>query len=280
MCGAQIAPERAINGYHYGTCTRCALLQLLDQSADADVLGIYCDAYFHAGANGGYTDYLSEGSLLRAQGRRYGKLLERFIAPGEVLDIGSAAGFMVAGLQDAGWNARGLECNAGMSDWGRSNLQVHIDTESLEHFQSDAQFDALTMVQVVAHFYDLNSAFANASKLTKSGGVWLVETWNARSVTARVLADQWHELNPPSVRRIFTPQTLALTASRFGMRQIAFGRPKKRILAAHAKSLAAEKARSGVIAGALNRVVSLLPDNLVLPYPAEDLFWSIFRKTG
>lgn len=240
---------------------------------------IYSDSYFHGNAAGGYNDYLSEGSLLRAAGRRYGKLLERFHPVGDLLDVGSAAGFMVAGLQDTGWRAQGLELNASMSEWGRSNLHVDIETQSLERFQSSQQFDAITMVQVVAHFYDLASAFANAAKLTRSGGLWLVETWNARSLTARFFGTQWHEFNPPSVRRIFTPENLAIAASRFGMEQIAVGRPKKRILTAHAKSLVAQKAQTGLIASTLSRVATLLPDNLVLPYPAEDLFWALYRKT-
>lgn len=255
-------------------------MQLRDGASETEVFGLYSDSYFHGNSAGGYNDYLAEGTLLRAAGRRYGKLLKRFISVGDLLDVGSAAGFMVAGLQDTGWRARGLELNASMAEWGRQTMRVSIDTESLERFQSTQQFDAITMVQVVAHFYDLASALANAAKLTKTGGLWLVETWNARSLTARLFGTQWHELNPPSVRRIFTPKSLAIAASRLGMEQIAFGRPAKRILSAHAKSLVAQKAQTGRLAQALSRAAALLPGNLVLPYPAEDLFWALYRKTA
>lgn len=278
-CGGDLLPAQGVGGYRYDGCVRCRYVQLRDETPEADVFDIYSDSYFHGNVAGGYDDYLSEGALLCAAGRRYGSLLERFGPVGDLLDIGSAAGFMVAGLRDAGWRARGLELNARMSRWGRRMLNVEIDTQSLERFESSQQFDAVTMVQVVAHFYDLASAFENAARLTKTGGLWLIETWNARSLTARFFRAQWHEFNPPSVRRIFTPENLTIAASRFGMRQIALGRPTKRILTAHAKSLVAQKAQTGSFARALVRMAALLPDNLVLPYPAEDLFWALYRKT-
>lgn len=273
-------PSYHIDGYSYLRCPQCSYLRLIDDAPEPAVTGIYSDAYFFGQANAGYADYLSEGALLRAQGHRYGRLLQHFAQPGPLLDVGTAAGFILAGLCDYGWEGEGIDVNASMCEWARSNLKLHVTRESLERYTSDVPFSAITMVQVAAHFFDVFSAFENASMLTAKGGIWLIETWNARSLTARLMGKRWHELSPPSVRRIFTPGSLARLAKRYGMEPIAFGRPVKRILVSHAKSLLEEKARGSTVNRALALASRALPDTLVLPYPADDLFWAMFRKAN
>ena len=269
-----------VDGYTYARCAGCGYLRLVDDAPPAEIEAIYSDSYFFDGVAGGYADYLSQGPLLRAHGKRYGQLLRRYGEPGKLLDVGSAAGFLLAGLRDCGWDAQGIDVNAAMCEWGHTNLNVSIAKHSLERFETDEQFAAVTMVQVIGHLFDIDEAFARASALTKQGGMWLIETWNARSLTARLLGAQWHELSPPSVRRVFTPESLASLAARHGMRQIAFGRPVKRVLCSNVKSLLSHKASAGVANRMLSRAMRLLPDGLEIPYPAEDLFWMLFRKLG
>ncbi len=55
---------------------------------------IYGDQYFFGGGNG-YPNYLLEGKILRAHGRRYGRMLARHVKCGSVLDVGAAAGFVL-----------------------------------------------------------------------------------------------------------------------------------------------------------------------------------------
>ncbi len=60
---------------------------------------VYDDSYFNSGG-AGYPNYMGEADMLIAHGRRYGKLLQRYMQPGTVLDVGAAAGFILKGLTE------------------------------------------------------------------------------------------------------------------------------------------------------------------------------------
>jgi hypothetical protein len=129
--------------------------------------------------------------------------------------------------------------------------------------------DYLTDSDLTAHVYDIDAAFTATSRALATGGVWLIETWNGASLTARVFGKHWHEGSPPSVRRVFTERSLDHLAARFGLTRIAGGRPTKALRAAHAKSLFREKAQSSPVARAVATLARIIPDRVVIPYPSK-----------
>ncbi len=238
---------------------------------------VYGDDYFHGGG-AGYPDYLGESRLLRQHGRRYAKILLKYMQPGTVLDVGAAAGFILQGLVDAGWCGKGIEPNASMAAYGRDRLGLNIQVGTLEQLDNQDVYDLIMMVQVVAHFYDLQQAFQAASAHTRSGGYWLIETWNYQSWMARILGTNWHEYSPPSVLHWFAPHDLRQLAAQHGFQQIAYGRPQKWLNGAHAKSLLQYKLSSSSLGRLLAKLLDLVPDTLDIPYPSEDLFWMLLQK--
>jgi len=239
----------------------------------------YDDAYF-SGGGAGYADYLAEEALLQRSGRQYAMLLARHLRVGRLLDVGSAAGFVLAGFVDRGWRGTGLEPNARMAEHARSVLSLDVRTTTLEEFDttSEEPFDVVSMIQVIAHFHNLRTAMDQARALTRPGGHWLIETWDNQSWTARLLGRHWHEYSPPSVLHIFSRASLVRLAADYGMTPVAFGRPRKRISGAHVKSLLAYKFGDDVVGRLERQAIRAVPDRMILPYPAEDLFWVLLRR--
>jgi SAM-dependent methyltransferase len=237
---------------------------------------IYTDDYFSGGASAGYHDYLSDARLLRERGRRYARILQKYAPTGKILDVGAAAGFVLQGFAETGWRAAGIEPNAEMARFARENLNLQVANSTLENFADDEEFDLISMIQVVAHFFDIQEAFENARRLLSENGFLLIETWNRASLAERVFGNNWHEYSPPSVLHFFTPQTLNNFAARFGFEKVAAGRPAKWINGAHAKSLLRYKFENT----ALENFIRVIPDRFDFPYPAEDLFWVLYRKSG
>lgn len=238
---------------------------------------VYSDQYFQEGG-AGYQNYLSEAKLLRQHGRRYGQILSRYTQPGTVLDVGAAAGFILKGLVDCGWQGKGLEPNCRMAGYARTQLGLRIETGTLEEFNKEEYYDLISMVQVVAHFFDLQQALQIANRLTKPGGFWLIETWNRHSLMARVLGKYWHEYSPPSVLHWFSPSGIGQIAAQYGFTEIARGRPAKWLNGIHAKSLLRYNLRGIPGKKLAYKMLNLIPDELVIPYPAEDLFWILLCK--
>lgn len=276
ICNNPARPIFEKHGYWICECSNCGhRFTQLNPSSD-HIENVYNNSYFEGG-EAGYSNYLGEREILLAHGRRYGALVNTYMAPGAMLDVGAAAGFLLKGFQDKGWQGQGVEPNASMAAYGSSNLGVQIQTGSLEGFSTDRQFDLVSMIQVIAHFFNIREALQKAADITCPGGFWLIETWDKDSWMARALGQNWHEYSPPSVLHFFSPKSLKQLVSQYGFVEVARGRPQKRISGEHAKSLLEYKLEKPPLSW-LRGGLKIVPDQLSIPYPAFDLFWMLFQK--
>lgn len=253
-------------------CLKCAHRFAEISTNGNHVAEIYSDEYF-TGGGAGYSNYFAEGEMLRRRGRDYAKILSKFTMPGKILDVGAAAGFILKGFADEGWQGFGVEPNAAMAEHGREKLNLQIEQGDFENFDCAENFDAISMIQVAAHFHDPSRAFQNAFDLLKPNGFLLIETWNFKSLIARVFGKNWHEYSPPSVLHWFSPQTLTAFFKEIGFEKQAQGRPSKKISGGHAKSLLEYR-----LGKTFKPLLKIIPDYVNFPYPAEDLFWALYRK--
>lgn len=277
-CFGGLTALRHAAGAWYYRCAACGLTQLDSRLDESQALTIYDDSYFSGGGSG-YPDYAAESRLLREHGRRYARVVAGFMPPGRLLDVGGAAGYLAQGFCDAGWRATVLEPNPTMAAIATS-LGEESRVGVLESFHTRQAFDLVAMIQVIAHLFDMRKALATVASSTSEGGHLLVETWNADSATARFFKSQWHEFSPPTVRRIFTPAALDRALADYGFTRVAKGRPQKWLSGSHAKSLLAHKAAQGAMMRVAHTLAHLVPDGAKIPYPAEDLFWALYRKNA
>lgn len=279
LCCSPTVDAFSKDGFIIVDCPACGHRTVSDIIATNHLETIYGDDYFFGGG-AGYEDYLSEADLLRAQGRRYGELLinHRPPAVGRVLDVGSAAGFLQAGLADAGWTTTGLEPNGTMVANARDELGLDTVMCGLEQAPDLPPFDSVCLIQVIGHFNDLPKAMRALSKLTKPGCICLVEYWRRDSRIAKIFGPNWHEYSPPSVLHWFSRASLDNLMQRYGFGIVAKGIPKKYISLGHAESLLKYKLKNlpgGALATAPLR---LLPKTTKIRYPALDLEWRMYRK--
>lgn len=274
ICGHSTERRFETHGHWLRECAGCQH-QFFESAVRADhVAQIYGDDYF-AGGGAGYPDYLGEGDLLRKRGCWYARQLARYMPVGTVLDVGAAAGFILKGLEDAGWRGEGVEPNETMARHAREVLELSVSITDLEGLVCDKQFDLVSMIQVIAHFVDLRIALAKVTKALKPGGHLLVETWNSRSLTARLLGKRWHEYSPPSVLHCFSLKSLSHLTAKEGFHEVARGRPSKWISGGHAKALLRYK--FGDVKW-VERLMLMIPERASFPYPAEDLVWVLLKK--
>lgn len=264
-------------GHKILECESCEH-RFCDSTPSRDHVKVQYDDDYFFGGGAGYGDYMNERQLLIKHGERYGRLLKKHMRSGAVLDVGAAAGFIMKGLANSGWTPHGLEPNARMAESGGREFGFPMSVGTLEDFKTDQKFDLITMVQVIAHLHNLDAAMERAAAITNENGYWLIETWNFRSRTARLFGKQWHEYSPPSVLNWFSPKSLTQLGERNGMKVIAQGRPKKFLNGEHAKSLLQFRLKQTAVGRMISPMTKLVPNRLQIPYPAEDLFWMLFRK--
>lgn len=277
ICNAHSEQLFRKNEYSIRDCIACGHRFAYPVHPEGHTYRVYADGYFR-GESGGYADYIRDGDLLRSHGRNYARLINRYVRPGSVLDVGAAAGFVLKGFEDMGWHGIGIEPNPAMAKHARSRLGVEVLIGMLENIQLNNAYDLVAMIQVVPHFLDPRRAFEVANKLTKPGGYWLIETWNRDSWTARIFGEGWHEYNPPSVLHWFSISTLKDLANGFGFEEVARGRPTKWISSAYARSIAQRDLGSGLIKTLILGGTKLIPAGFRFPYILDDVFWALYQK--
>jgi hypothetical protein len=95
---------------------------------------------------------------------------------------------------------------------------------------------------------------------------------------ARIFGSRWHEYSPPTTLNYFDKKTLNILMQKYRFKKIASGKPSKKILSAHAKSLLVYKIRGDkFLSRFFLKIVNFIPDNIKIPYPAGDLFWTLYR---
>lgn len=271
LCNSESKFAFEAKGFPLHDCVKCNHRFAAIPADENHVADIYDDDYFNGGG-AGYSDYLQEDEMLTRRGRMYAKIIEKYSArKGKILDVGSAAGFLLKGFSEKGWEGIGLEPNAEMAKFGHEKFGLDIRQGSLESFETGEKFDLISMIQVAAHFYDPRKAFEKSFELLNKDGFLLIETWNRESFSAKIFGRNWHEYSPPSVLQFFSEKGLSEFLQTIGFEKIGHGRPSKKISGAHAKSLL--KYRLGD-----NFLLKLIPEKFEFPYPSEDLFWVLYRK--
>lgn len=241
-----------------------------------DEVGQIYDGEYFQGDGLGYLDYLSEANLLRNKGHWYGRLLERYCWPGTVLDVGAAAGFILHGLIDYDWQVRGIEPNERIARVGRYKLRLNITPDTLETLPQGDSYDLVMMVQVLSHFYDLKSALEVANRVTRPGGLWLIETWNRDSWPARLFGKRWRAYQPPATQHWFSPQSLRNIAEAYDFEEVGRGSSKRWVSGPYLRSLV--RYYGGFWAFPLDKLLAIIPNTWSWSWPVTDRFWVLYQK--
>jgi 2-polyprenyl-3-methyl-5-hydroxy-6-metoxy-1,4-benzoquinol methylase len=112
---------------------------------------VYADSYFFEGKEG-YPDYLQEKDILVQHGKFYAGIAGKYAQPGKMLDVGAAAGFIMQGFKDQGWDCAGIEPNKSMVEYCRDQLHMSNEQGSIENATYENQFDLVTLIQVIDTF--------------------------------------------------------------------------------------------------------------------------------
>lgn len=267
-----------INEYPIFECGKCSHRQTFPIEEKGHVESIYSDHYFFDGG-AGYPDYLQEGDLLKERGKKYAAILSKEgIKPGRVLDVGCAAGYLLKGFQESGWQGTGIEPNKAMADYGCAILGLNVINQPVENFSLDMEFDLVLLIQVIDHLIDPKRALSKVLNCVRGGGYALVEMFNYKSLTAKLMGRAWHDYIPPSVLHWFSPESLDLLLSGYGFQKVKRGRLIKMIKWSHGKSVLNHKMKELPGGKWLMKPMNLLPDDLTLPYPSEDLYYVLYQK--
>ena len=206
--------------YWYAACDRCGLLRL-EPLPDRDAtIALYGADYFSAASPGGYIDYLGDEKVHRRNARRHLVRLQGLGRPGSLVEIGSAAGFLLDEARLAGWQVHGVEVSPQMvrQSVDRFGLSVVDDISKLA--LAPRSVDVVLANQVVEHLVQPLETLVAARALLRPGGFLGIETWDIGSPVARLMKSKWQQITPPHVIWLWDRRQLEALVSNAGFGQI------------------------------------------------------------
>ncbi len=214
--GAQLAQHK--DGYAIVRCPICGLVYVGEDPAAIDFDAIYGESYYTGGSDQVFADYLGQERARRASARRRLWALRLLRRRGRLLDIGCAAGFFLVEAQRC-YQVQGVEFSNYSARFARERFGLDVFTGTLTQARLPAaQFDLITLWDVIEHVPDPDAVLAEAARLLKPDGRLVLTTGDIGSGYAQRQGAQWHLLAPPWHLYYFSRQTLARLGARAGLR--------------------------------------------------------------
>jgi 2-polyprenyl-3-methyl-5-hydroxy-6-metoxy-1,4-benzoquinol methylase len=103
-------------------------------------------------------------------------LIEQYMPPGRVYDVGAAAGFFMRVARDHGWEVQGNETSETAIAWAKAHYQLAIDYGFLEDLDPPTgYFDAVVLWNTLEHVVDPRCTVELCVAMLRTGGVLLIE---------------------------------------------------------------------------------------------------------
>jgi len=138
------------------------------------------------------------------------RLVEKFKASGNILDIGCSTGIFLLEMQKTNkWNCFGVEPNAYAASIGR-DLDLRIYNSKLEETSfPEAYFDVVTMWDVLEHVINPKNIISEINRILRDDGVLVVRLPNYDSLDAKLFGQFWAGFDPPRHLFVFNHSTLS-----------------------------------------------------------------------
>jgi 2-polyprenyl-3-methyl-5-hydroxy-6-metoxy-1,4-benzoquinol methylase len=210
VAAASFRPSSQDYGRTVGSVIRCALCGhgslALEVSAET--------------VDEAYADAIDEVSLREEAGQvataaRDVALIERFVAPAALLDVGCWTGSLLEAARARGWDVAGVEPSAWAAararDRGFNVQQATLDDASL----APRSYRAVTACDVLEHLLDPGDALDRIAGLLEPNGVLFATVPDAGSRLAKVLGKRWWSVLPMHVQ-YYTAGSLSALLLRHG----------------------------------------------------------------
>jgi SAM-dependent methyltransferase len=172
-------------------------------------------------------DYIEEECGQRATARVTLARIERYRAPGRLLDLGCWVGFLLDEARRRGWETIGVEPSEFASRFARERLALDVRTADLFSGELElGSFDAAVLGDVIEHLPDPGSALDHIARLSAPGAVLHLALPDAGSRLARAMGARWWSVLPTHVQ-YFTRRSLSTLLAAHGWRLLELGTAPK-----------------------------------------------------
>lgn len=173
--------------------------------------------------------YTEDRQAILARNQIRFNLLGKFANPQshpDVLEVGSAAGYFLKIMQEAGYTVRGWEISEAMTRYsnarGIKTIQQDFLSGARDHEKHARKpFDIVAMFYVLEHIQEQQQVWKYVASMVRPGGYLLLALPSADGPTFRFHRQQWYDYHPLDHSIDYSPAALRRTGRRFGFSLVA-----------------------------------------------------------
>lgn len=146
----------------------------------------------------GYTNSIDEAYISQKESRiktftKVLRLIESFYSNrGRILDVGTAAGFLLKVAKESGWETFGIEPSIWMCEYANRNFDVNVQQGTLiDGLFENNFFDVVVLWDVLEHIPDPLSTLKIINKILKPKGLIIINFPNIEDIFSKVLGRKW-----------------------------------------------------------------------------------------
>ncbi|MCX7633275.1 MAG: class I SAM-dependent methyltransferase [Turneriella sp.] len=195
---------------------------------------VFNTAYAHRSYESGYFEqeyraqygrsYVEDRRLLLARNAWRQLQIQRLAPPTShprVLEVGSAAGYFLHVMQQAGYTVCGWEISAAMARYANARGLKTIRQDFLHGArrywqQKKPPWDIVALFYVLEHLPQQKHVWEYLAKLVRPGGFLLLALPSWRGPTWRFQRPKWYETHPADHAVDYSPKALRVVGARFG----------------------------------------------------------------
>lgn len=139
---------------------------------------------------------------------------------GHLLDIGCGNGSSMLTMQAKGWNVTGIDFDeVAITQAKNNNLDANVSDLFSANYKDNC-FDAIMMNHVIEHVPNPQEFIKECLRILKPGGTLVALTPNVTSKGHREFKANWRGLEIPRHLQIFSPNSLAILATKAGFKKV------------------------------------------------------------
>ncbi len=217
------------NGYTILRCNSCGLVYLADIPSQEVLSQLYSTNFFRSTSK--FKNAPNNPSRINAIAR-VEWILETATGVGRDawLDIGCASGEFLLAAKNHVRALHGNDVSAFAVEQAKKYGLTHLrvgDFASLKY--KPAQYDLISMWDVLEHVRDPKAFLKKAYRLLKPNGYLVLSTGDVDSLTSRIMGRFWHLMIPPFHTHYFSAKTLHRYLDKTGFSQITITYPGKHV---------------------------------------------------
>jgi 2-polyprenyl-3-methyl-5-hydroxy-6-metoxy-1,4-benzoquinol methylase len=143
------------------------------------------------------------------------QLIRKYKPTGSLFDLGVGWGHFLLTGQMLGYDTYGIEIAEQPYLYSKNELKLNVDHIDFFAMPEDKQFDIITMWDVLEHIDKAGDFVAKCAKLTKTGGILVLQVPQIDSYFARRHKDQWKMMGIDHVN-YFGKKTITQLLERHG----------------------------------------------------------------